>query len=155
MILVLFGQPCSGKTTIANALLDVKIYNPEGVINIDGDYIRKVFNDTDFSKEGRIKNLNRASDIAHFLGSRGVLVIMSLVFPYKECRDYLRKLSKNTKWVYLTYDKEENRGRESYHVIDFEIPDSDEKNKSDFIEYKTSDKSIDATKADILKFMIT
>jgi adenylylsulfate kinase-like enzyme len=153
MILVLFGQPCSGKTTIANSLLDLKIYNPNGVLNIDGDYIRKLFDDKDFTKEGRIRNLNRASDIAYFLDSKGVLVIMSLVFPYKEGRDYLNKLIDNIKWVYLTYDKNENRGRETYHVSDFEIPDKDEIDKMDYMQYNTSGKSIEVAKSDIIKFM--
>ena len=58
MIVVLFGQPCSGKTTLAKEL---KAYN------IDGDKLRTVFTNKDYSKEGRIKNLNRASDIAHYL----------------------------------------------------------------------------------------
>lgn len=153
MILVLFGQPCSGKSTIANAIMDVKIYNPEGIINIDGDYLRKVFSDVDFSRNGRVKNLNRASDIAHYLSSTGVLVIMSLVYPYKECRDYLRKLSNKIKWVYLTYNTEQKRGREEYHVLDFEMPDEIEKSDKNFIEYNTTDKNIDVTKLDILKFM--
>lgn len=153
MILVLFGQPSSGKTTIAKSILDVKMYNAEGIINIDGDNLRKIFNDTDYSKQGRINNLNRASDIAHFLSSTGVLVIMSLVYPYIECRDYLRKLSNKTKWVYLTYDKKDLRGREKYHVLDFETPDVNEKNSENFIEYNTSHKNIIEVKNEILKFM--
>ena len=58
MIVVLFGQPCSGKTTLAKEL---KAYN------VDGDKLRTIFTNKDYSKEGRIKNLNRASDIAHYL----------------------------------------------------------------------------------------
>ena len=47
-------------------------------------------------------------------------VILSLVYPYKEARDYLNSLVKDVQWIYLTYEGE--RGRESYHVQDFEIP---------------------------------
>lgn len=122
MIIVLFGQPCSGKSTLANKLIEkVKLSH-----SIDGDVLREIFSNKDYSKEGRIRNLNRASDIAVYLDSvvskqrPDSLVILSLVYPYKEARDYLNSLSSNVKWIYLTYDEE--RGRENYHVKDFDIP---------------------------------
>jgi adenylylsulfate kinase len=85
MIIVLFGQPHSGKSTLA-AELDAH--------NIDGDKLRELFSNKDYSREGRIKNLNRASDIAHYLNSVGEPVVLSLVYPYKEARDY-KKLTYN------------------------------------------------------------
>jgi len=116
MILVLFGQPHSGKTTLANALIEGKF---EYTKHIDGDQLRDIFKNKDFSREGRIKNLNRASDIAHYLEKTETDVILSLVYPYKECRDYLRSLEPETKFVYLHYTGE--RGREQFHVKDFEL----------------------------------
>lgn len=117
MIIVLFGQPNSGKTTIANYI----IKNASTFQNIDGDGLREMFANKDYSKEGRIKNLNRASDIAHYLNVTGANVILSLVYPYKEARDHLNSLSKDVVyWIYLTYDGE--RGREQFHVKDFEEP---------------------------------
>jgi hypothetical protein len=44
---------------------------------------------------------------------------MSLVYPYKEARDYLNSLVPDVKWVYLHYAGE--RGREEFHVKDFEL----------------------------------
>lgn len=120
MILVLFGQPHSGKSTIADEI----IKRTSNYVNIDGDKLRELFVNKDYSKEGRIKNLNRASDIAHFLNSTGKNVVLSLVYPYKETRDYLNSLTDDVCWVYLTYTGE--RGRESYHVKDFDVP-SEEK----------------------------
>jgi adenylylsulfate kinase-like enzyme len=111
MIIVLFGQPHSGKSTLA-AKLDAH--------NIDGDRLRELFSNKDYSREGRIKNLNRASDIAHYLNSLGEPVVLSLVYPYKEARDYLRSLTNDVKFVHLTYELD--RGREKYHVSDFEYP---------------------------------
>lgn len=111
MIVVLFGQPHSGKTTLAKQFPSFK--------NIDGDELRELFANKDYSREGRVKNLNRASDIAHYLHKHGDNVILSLVYPYKECRDYLRSLNPETKFVYLYYN--EQRGREQFHVKDFEI----------------------------------
>lgn len=121
MIIVIFGQPNCGKSTLANEI----IKQTSTYVNIDGDKLRELFVNKDYSKEGRMKNLNRASDIAHFLNSTGTNVILSLVYPYKEVRDYLNNLTKDVKWVYLSYD--EPRGREGFHVADFETPDKDEK----------------------------
>jgi adenylylsulfate kinase-like enzyme len=114
MIVVLFGQPHSGKSTLANELKGH---------NIDGDKLREIFQNKNFTREGRIQNLNRASDIACYLESRGEDVILSLVYPHQEARDYLNSLSNNVKWVYLHY--EENRGRENFHVSDFDLDTSD------------------------------
>lgn len=111
MIVVLFGQPHSGKTTLAKQFSSFK--------NIDGDELRELFANKDYSREGRVRNLNRASDIAYYLHKHGDNVILSLVYPYKECRDYLRSLNPETKFVYLYYN--EQRGREQFHVKDFEI----------------------------------
>jgi len=116
MILVLFGQPHSGKSTIANHILA----HTTTFKNIDGDKLRELFANKDYSKEGRIKNLNRASDIAHYINGTGGNVILSLVYPYKEAREYLNSLTEDVYWIYLTYDGE--RGRENFHVKDFEEP---------------------------------
>ena len=117
MIIALFGQPHSGKSTIANQFPSYK--------NIDGDKLRELFANKDYSKEGRIRNLNRASDIAHYLNSVGKSVTLSLVYPYKEAREYLNSLTPDVKWVYLHYDGE--RGREEFHVKDFELDLLEEK----------------------------
>lgn len=117
MIIALFGQPHSGKSTIANQFPDH--------VNIDGDQLRKIFANKDYSREGRIKNLNRASDIAHYLNSVGKSITLSLVYPYKEAREYLNSLTPDVRWVYLHYDGE--RGREAFHVEDFELDVLEEK----------------------------
>ena len=116
MIIVLFGQPHSGKTTLANELCSDTCAH-----HVDGDALRDVFKNKDFSREGRIKNLNRASDIAVYLDATSNCdVILSLVYPYKEARDYLNSLTEDVKWIHLEYAGE--RGREAYHVKDFELP---------------------------------
>ena len=115
MIIVLFGQPHSGKSTLAAKL---------NAHNVDGDKLRELFSNKDYSREGRIKNLNRASDIAHYLNGIGEPVVLSLVYPYKEARDYLRSLTNDVKFVHLTYELD--RGREQYHVSDFEYPQEED-----------------------------
>jgi adenylylsulfate kinase-like enzyme len=119
MIVVLFGQPASGKTTLAKKLM------AEGFHHIDGDHLRDVFKNKDYSREGRIKNLNRASDIAHYFEfAEGRKVVLSLVYPYKEAREYLSQLNSSVKWIYLMY--QEDRGRDQFKVEDFELPHVDD-----------------------------
>lgn len=124
MIIVFFGQPGAGKTTLgmmAKKYLQLSKRNwRRDVHHIDGDELRKVFNNQDYSRQGRIINLNRASDIAAYLDSQGIDVIVSLVYPYEEARNYLQSLCKDVYWIYLQYN--ENRGKDGYIVEDFEHP---------------------------------
>jgi adenylylsulfate kinase-like enzyme len=133
MIIVLFGQPHSGKTTLAQQLEFENLYD----YHIDGDHLRTMFKNTDYSKQGRINNLNRASDIATYLHYNGNDVVMSLVYPYKEARDYLNSLVPDVNWVYLHYEGE--RGREEFHVKDFELDLLEEK----VLQLNTSNLSIE------------
>lgn len=122
MIIVLFGQPHSGKSTLAGILKQ----QFENTAVIDGDTFREVFNNKDYSKEGRIANLTKACDIGYYLVKAGIKnnLIFSMVFPYQEVRDYLRTLMPEAKFFYLTYDTP--RGREKFHVEDFELePEED------------------------------
>lgn len=119
MIIVLFGQPGSGKTTLA------KKFIAEGFNHIDGDTLRDVFKNKDYSREGRIANLKTASDIAHYLNKvKNANVVLSLVYPYEEAREYLSKLTRDVKWIYLTYD--DDREKDQFKVADFELPHMDD-----------------------------
>jgi adenylylsulfate kinase len=120
MIYYLIGQPHAGKTTLSK-LLKQHLY-PQNIIQIDGDEIRDIFQNKDYSEQGRRKNIQRAQDIAKFLNAKGFDVIVSLVSPYKDLRDEL-KLSSNVIEVYIhTTDV---RGRESFHVENYEKPIED------------------------------
>jgi predicted kinase len=122
MIIVLFGQPTSGKSTLAKSY-QMRLFLDYGVSVpiLDGDDIRAMFNNQDYSKEGRIKNLNRISDIATFLNKQYHVVLISAVYPILEARNYLNQLNpEQVIWVHLTYQGE--RGREANHVKEFEWP---------------------------------
>lgn len=120
MIYYLVGQPHAGKTTLSK-LLKQHLY-PQNMVQIDGDEIRDIFQNKDYSEEGRRKNIQRAQDIAKFLNAKGIDVIISLVSPYKDLRDDL-KSSSNVIEVYIhTTDV---RGRENFHVENYEKPTED------------------------------
>jgi hypothetical protein len=126
MILLLFGQPASGKTTLSEALksrMGERADSPRGVISIDGDRWREVTSNIDYSREGRMRNLKAAFDMALYLEREGFFVLLSFVTPYAEMREHLRNRAQSFREVYLTY--EGDRGRNAYFVYDFEEPGSD------------------------------
>ena len=120
MIVWLIGQPCSGKTTIARAIQNWIKVEDTPIHIIDGDEFRDVFQNKDYGREGREKNIEMASIVAKYMESCGQLVLCSFVTPYKSMRDKIKEICGEVLFVYLTYD--EQRGRESYHVTDFEEP---------------------------------
>ena len=92
MIIWLTGQPGSGKTTLANELM-VKIQSENSnlkIINLDGDDLRKINKNKDYSKKGRIKNISTAISIIRFLANKNYLCIVSIVAPYQFLRDELK-----------------------------------------------------------------
>jgi adenylylsulfate kinase len=92
---------------------------PQNIIQIDGDDIRDIFQNKDYSEDGRRKNIQRAQDIAKFLNSKGIDVIISLVSPYRDLRNELKDSSKVIE-VYIHTD--DVRGREGFHVENYEKP---------------------------------
>jgi adenylylsulfate kinase-like enzyme len=114
MIILLFGQPASGKTTLANKFE----YNNQ--ILIDGDRWRDITQNKDYSKEGRLRNLKGAFDMALYLEKEGFLPILSFVTPYEELRQYLNEKSSALVQIYLTYNTD--RGRNSYFATEFDQP---------------------------------
>jgi len=117
MIYWFTGQPGAGKTTLAKYL--VEYYQERSVIHIDGDDLRSIFNNKDYSEAGRRKNIERAQDIALFMNSKGYEVVVSLVAPYKDQRDQFK--SQNSV-IEIYVHTSETRGRESFHVAEYETP---------------------------------
>ena len=87
------GLPSSGKTTLANKI-EEKLFN----INkhsyiLDGDNLRYgICSDLNFTEQDRIENIRRAAEISKLMFDAGLIVIASLVSPYKTGRDYARSL---------------------------------------------------------------
>jgi len=120
-IIWLTGQPGSGKTTLANSLIDnLSKEKPEiKIINIDGDDLRNISKNKDYSKEGRIKNISTAISIMRFLANKGYICVVSIVAPYKFLRDELKD---EFPFLEVYLHTSEIRGREDYFAKDYEIP---------------------------------
>ncbi len=135
MIYWFTGQPASGKTTLVNNLLDH--FGKTNTIIIDGDDIRDIFQNKDYSENGRRKNIERAQDLALFLDKKGFTVLVSLVSPYKDQRESFKKL---TNVVEIYVHTIEDRGRNHFHVENYEPPtenyiDMDTTNKTETDSY--------------------
>jgi len=121
MICWLTGQPGSGKTTLANSMISELVEeNPSlKIINLDGDDLRAINKNKDYSKEGRIKNISTAISIIRFLANKNYICIVSIVAPYQFLRDELKDEFPFLEiYLYTT----EIRGREHFFAEDYEIP---------------------------------
>lgn len=94
----LTGLPCSGKTTIAKEL--AKHIHAE---ILDGDDIRKIINNNDFSEEGRKNHMMSVAEFASIL-SKYNNVIVSLVSPIKSVREEIKKNYPNLTEIYIYAD---------------------------------------------------
>ena len=141
MIYWFTGQPGAGKTTLSKHLISY-LENTEKVIHIDGDDLRLIFENKDFSETGRRKNIERAQDIAQFLNKKGFTVLVSLVSPYKDQReDFKNREDVIEVYVHTT----EDRGRNQFHVDNYEPP------TENFIDLDTTDKTEVDSYYEILK----
>lgn len=82
MRILIMGLPGSGKTTLALAL--VEALDP-GVLWLNADKLRELYNDWDFSYEGRMRQANRMKSFADC--SEDSYVIADFVCPLPEMRD--------------------------------------------------------------------
>jgi adenylylsulfate kinase len=142
MIYWFTGQPGAGKTSIAKSLIE-KL--PKNTFHVDGDDLREIFNNKDYSESGRRKNIELAQHLAHFLHNKGINVIVSLVSPYRDQReDFKNTLKSSIIEIYVHTDH--IRGREDFHVKNYEEP------IDNFLDMDTSDVLIETCVNQILNY---
>jgi adenylylsulfate kinase len=124
MIINLTGQAGAGKSTIARELYKI-LHNS---IIIDGDELREIFVNKDYSEDGRRKNITNAYNIARFLEAKGFTPIVALISPYEDLREDLKSTS-NVKEIYI--HTTQIRGRENYFAQNYSSP------KSNFLDLST------------------
>ena len=129
----LTGQHASGKTTLANLIIEeLSKESKKNYFNIDGDDLRDLFQNKDYSEKGRKINIRLGMSIAAYLINKGFIPIISLVSPYKDLREEF-KSKYNVLEVYV--HTSEVRGKEHYFVKNYEPP------KDQFLDMDTTYKS--------------
>jgi adenylylsulfate kinase len=86
------GLSGAGKSTIAAALLTRLQATGAAVELLDGDVLRAQFPGTGFSRAERDNHNRRVAFMASRLEAHGVIVLVSLVSPYRTSRDAARAL---------------------------------------------------------------
>lgn len=141
MILWFTGQPGSGKTTICKRIL----WDKPGIFHIDGDDLRDLFDNKDYSEVGRRKNIELAQQIAQYLHKKGKDVVVSLISPYKDQRDrFKEKMGDNLYEVYV--HTSEIRGRENFFVESYQAP------TENYLDLDTTNESVEDSVKKVLDY---
>jgi len=89
----LTGLPSAGKTTLARGLEKRLLAAGHRVEVLDGDVVRThLTKGLGFSREDREENVRRIGFVAHLLARNGVVVVASVISPYRGVRDELRAM---------------------------------------------------------------
>ena len=147
MIYWFTGQPGHGKTVLSSMLKDyLEDEKGKQVIHIDGDDLREIFQNKDYSKEGRIKNITFAQGLAKFCHLKGFDVVVSVVAPYKDVRDSFKEdMGQNMFELYV--HTTEVRERDQFHSPDYVVP------TENFIDVDTTEDTPEASLVYIINEM--
>ena len=106
------GLSGSGKSTIAVRVHEALVRRGAEVEYIDGDALREVFPSTGFTRAEREEHLRRTGYMASRLAAHGVTVVASFVSPYRESREFIRRLCPGFVEIYVATPLEECERRD-------------------------------------------
>ena len=109
------------------------------MVSSDGDHLRDLLPNKNYTIAGRYDNINRANTIATYLNHQHYHVVVSLMNPFRELRKELKQL--NPEQVFSVYLTSSRDLRREYHYEEFEIPKVDE----NALHIDTTERSIDLT----------
>jgi len=150
MVYWLIGQPGSGKTTLGKKLQEIlktkKRNSKRDVFLIDGDDFRSIYQNSDYTEQGRRINIKNAQALVEYLHLNGYDVVVSLVTPYKDLREeFKNKLDGSIVEIYL--HTTQKRERDHYHVTNFETPEVN------FISLDTTIDSIETSFSKLINYL--
>jgi adenylylsulfate kinase-like enzyme len=125
MIYWFTGQPGHGKTVLGKKLkrfLEAEKKNwRKDVFHIDGDDLRSLTINKDYSEQGRINNIRNAQMIAEYLHNNDCDVVVSVVAPYRWLREEFKERIKGDV-IEIYVHTSEPRERDHFKVEDYEAP---------------------------------
>ncbi len=101
------GLSGAGKTTVGTKFYNYLKEKQGNVIRLDGDVMREVFRNTDYTYGGRKKLAYQYGSLCKMLSDQGIDVIICTVSMHDEIRAWNRKNIQNYKEIYLEVTMEE------------------------------------------------
>ncbi len=98
----LTGLPGAGKTTLARRVTEELSSRGRAVECLDGDALRKLVPGTGFTRDAREHYLRHVAVTAAALERHGVVVVASLVSPYRSSRDFARSIATHFTEIYIS-----------------------------------------------------
>tara|TARA_Y100000996_G_scaffold358470_1_gene300150 strand:- start:850 stop:1323 length:474 start_codon:yes stop_codon:yes gene_type:complete len=121
------GQPGAGKTVLGKKLhsfLKTEKRNwRRDVFHLDGDDLRELTINKDYSEEGRVRNIRNAQMIVEYLHNNGCDVVVSLVAPYRWLREEFKEKIGFNNFTEFYVHTSEKRERDKFKVKDYEQPE--------------------------------
>jgi adenylylsulfate kinase len=112
VVVWLTGLSGAGKSTVSASLAAALRDRGIAVEQLDGDSIRDIFPNTGFTRPERDAHIRRVGFLASKLEQHGVVVVVSLVSPYRDSREFVRALCGNFVEVHLATPLEECERRD-------------------------------------------
>jgi adenylyl-sulfate kinase len=89
----LTGLPAAGKTTIGDAVAAALDADGYATHRLDGDVLRRTLSsDLGFDAASRQENIRRTAHVSRILAEAGLLVVASLISPYRASRQHAREI---------------------------------------------------------------
>lgn len=95
------GLSGAGKTTLGTLLSDYLRKREKNIVFIDGDIIRKVFQNTDYSEEGRERQSFSNMYLCKMLTEQGIDVVIAVIGMKDSFREWNRENIENYIEIYL------------------------------------------------------
>lgn len=96
------GLPASGKSTVARELVVALAERGVNAYRLDGDNLRHgLCGDLGFDHASREENIRRAAEVARLMADAGIVVVVSLVSPYRESREMVRCLHRDASLPFI------------------------------------------------------
>lgn len=107
------GLSGAGKTTIGTMFYNYLKEKKDNVVLIDGDVLREITGDQDFSEEGRDNRVMRNARLFQLLTDQGIDVVNCSIGLRNKYRDLNKKFITNISEIYIKVSLEELIRRDS------------------------------------------
>jgi len=112
MILWISGLAGAGKTTLAKEVVRLYRLENQNVIHLDGDRIREIMHNFDYSLAGRGSNARTIAKLCCELSNQGIHVVCSILSIFEEHKRYCVENSDGFAEVFIEVSMKNLRARD-------------------------------------------